>query len=837
MVQPRYTPDENHAVKHRERFSDTSSTLHQIWSLLKQFEVATVIVIMFCIAPMITPNIVWLSIVVVPLMVITCMAAEENVTLPLKLPEMLGKIKDRHDNKPGRRWSYNYAQGTVLLGNQQFTDKELWLAGGDLLTHALAIGTTGSGKTVALVGLAAATAFCRGGGLLYIDAKAGPELMYEISALCRIFGREDDLRVINYSLAGRSTKERNYKKLSNTTSPFAHGTDSQAVTTLTDTMASGGSDNKFFENRAIALLKILMPVLCELRDMGAITIRPSTITEYMAISQFMELSQNKIWINGVHRTDISIRESTCKSIETFLKQLGVDFGKPHSEQNAEVNTQFSYAEGYFALSMANFSGTFGHIYETVLAEADFVDVVLHNRILLVMIPAMQQSAEEISSLGKIVLAALKVALSLGLGGDNAGDYADTIGSLPVDQRVPTVTIIDEYPAIVVDGFATAATQGRSVGMVCVFSGQDFPGFTGANPKEADQIFGSTRLKILLATEDAGDTLRKFQELAGKHAVAEGHGWERGTGMLDSFQNNIGASIHEVDRIDIKEINEQDKGEAHIFYRGKVIRGNMFFAGIKEDQVKDNFRFNQLLPIEAPKHDRLNTLVNIRRQVAYLEKIADFDSTTINETLIDEIGYWATKGGPDWPTKVLLRFNEPSTSPSPAQKEPARISESPSEIQMTVDILNEVNQIDEDVAPIDFSSMPSYVIANPNDDLEEAIFDSPVENKDRAAGINHKTTSSADSSLSSILAEAKNSWVFTALATASGNPRRCEDIVETLSSLNCAIGMNDVDADLAAVNSVKILSEELIYPSQPVEARPDDADELFRAIEELSRGKA
>ncbi len=829
MAQRRFTPDENHTVKNHERFRDPRKTYEQIFSSLKQFDITVIVIAGFTVIPLLFPHTVWLSLFIIPTMVLRCAYADENTTLPLKLPEELGKVKDKHDNLPGQRWKYNNASGTVLLGNQQISDKELWLSGGDLLTHALVIGTTGAGKTVALVGMAAATAFCRGGGLIYIDAKAGPDLQYEISALCRIFGREDDLRVINYSLAGVSTRSRSYKKLSNTTSPFAHGTDSQAVATLTDTMSSGGANNKFFENRAIALLKILMPALCELRDMGILTIKPSTITEYMSVRNFMELAQNKILIDGEERPGIKIRETTRKSIVTFLKQLAVDFDKPPTEQDPKVNEQFSYAEGYFALSLANFAATFAHIYETVLAEADFVDVVLHNRILLVMIPAMQQSAEEISSLGKIVLAALKVALSQGLGGDNAGDYDDTIGSLPVDQRVPTVTIIDEYPAIVVEGFATAATQGRSVGMVCIFSGQDLPGFTGASATEADQIFGSTRLKLLLATEDAGSTLSKFQELAGKQAVAEGHGWERGQGFVDTFKDNVGASIHEVDRIDIKEINEQDKGEGHVFYRGKIIRSNLFYTGIKEDQVQDNFRYNQLLAIETPDHTVLAELVKTRRQVRYLEKIADFDSATVDNSLPETIGYWSEMGGKDWPTKILLHFNEESETEKTTPPE----QPSGSEIQSTVDLLNEIEQVDEPqdqpvLEGIDLDSLPGPVAENQNDDLEEAIFSSP------APVTANTQQNEPENELNELFSQTKNSWVFTALSNISGNQDRCDNIVDTLVELNASLGMDETDTRIETINQLNTIATDVTYPSQPVEAKPDDADDLFKAIEELTK---
>lgn len=846
MAHQRFTPDENHAVKNQDRFRDTRKMHQQLFATLKQVEVAIFFSVALCIAPMIQAHAIWVTLILLPLIIFRSTMAEENITLPLKLPEDIGKLKDKHDNQPGRRWSYEYARGTVLLGNQQLTNKELWLTGGDLLTHALVIGTTGAGKTVALLGLAAVSAFCRGGGLIYIDAKAGPDLLYELSALARIFGREDDLRVINYSLAGTSTQLRNYKKLSNTTSPFAHGTDSQMVTTLTDTMPSGGEANQFFTQRAIACLKILAPAMCELRDMGVLTIRPSTITEFMSVRKFMELAQNKVIIDGEERVGIEIRENTRKPIETFLKQLAVDFDKSPQDQDPKVLEQFSYAEGYFSLTMANFSGTFGHIYEhTALAEADFVDVVLHNRILLVAIPAMQQSSEEISSLGKIVLAALKVALSQGLGGDNAGDYADTIEALPVDQRVPTVTIIDEYPAIVVDGFATAATQGRSVGMVCVFSGQDFPGFVGSNSKEADQIFGSTRLKILLATEDAGTTLQKFQELAGKHAVAEGHGWERSEGFMDAYRSNVGASIHEVDRIDIKEINEQDKGEAHVFYRGQVVRSNMFFSDVKSSHIKDNFRYNQMLPIEAPEQAVLTDLVKTRRQVRYLEQVANFDLKKANVDLASEIGYWAENGGDDWPTKVLLRFNSDERSTPLENQKPKKSSP---QLQEAVDLLNNVEQFDDYEQPddsplqerphdpteseiINLDELPTLTAGNPNDDLEDAIF-----SNDSVPDESHDThLQESNNNWKESLGEAKNSWVFTALAMASDNPNRCSDIVDALSELNSVIGMDSERSQQTAVSRVRILADDITYPSQPIEAKAEDADDLFDAIESLSTG--
>ena len=68
--------------------------------------------------------------------------------------------------------------------------------------------------------------------------------------------------------------------------------------------------------------------------------------------------------------------------------------------------------------------TYGHIMRTNLADVDLKDVVLNRRILVVLLPALEKSPDELSNLGKIVIASLKAMMAAGLG-ENVEGYTMT----------------------------------------------------------------------------------------------------------------------------------------------------------------------------------------------------------------------------------------------------------------------------------------------------------------------------------------------------------------------------------------------------------------------------
>lgn len=246
MAYSNNAPSDNNKVERRHIYRDTRT----FWTILKEdlksWDLAICFVLLLPILAFYSPVI---SFIVGPLIVFLTYysgLSKQNKILPMKLPVFMKGFKDYNDVYPGNRKKCYNAGATILLGNIQKGRKEVWIKGKDLLTHMMVIGTTGGGKTEMLVSLAGASSFCMGGGLVYVDAKAAPKLLYQFVTLSRLFGREDDFRVINYQTGNKIVAERHFDRLSNTTNPFAQGTANTAVQTLTGLLPSGGGDNQYF---------------------------------------------------------------------------------------------------------------------------------------------------------------------------------------------------------------------------------------------------------------------------------------------------------------------------------------------------------------------------------------------------------------------------------------------------------------------------------------------------------------------------------------------------------------------------------------------------------------
>src|SRR3989338_3270416 len=143
--------------------------------------------------------------------------------LPFRLPQIAG-VKDFNDLKPGIG-TPNIARGIAFFGNDRKTKEELWFANDDMRTHALIFGSTGSGKTEALVSLAY-NALVQGSGFIYVDGKGDNSLYAKVFSMARSMGREDDLLLVNFMTGARDIVGPQEKRLSNTLNPFCQGSSS-----------------------------------------------------------------------------------------------------------------------------------------------------------------------------------------------------------------------------------------------------------------------------------------------------------------------------------------------------------------------------------------------------------------------------------------------------------------------------------------------------------------------------------------------------------------------------------------------------------------------------------
>ncbi len=147
-------------------------------------------------------------------------------------------------------------------------------------------------------------------------------------------------------------------------------------------------------------------------------------------------------------------------------------------------------------TFTSLADTYGHIMRTQLAEVDVQDVVLNRRILVVLLPALEKSPDELANLGKIIVASLKAMMASGLGEDVEGDYREVILRKPTNAKTPYLCILDEYGYYAVPGFAVVPAQARSLGFSAIFAGKIFQLFRKPRKKKLRRLGRTPTLKFV-----------------------------------------------------------------------------------------------------------------------------------------------------------------------------------------------------------------------------------------------------------------------------------------------------------------------------------------------------
>ncbi|MCY9866148.1 hypothetical protein OTK49_26785 [Vibrio coralliirubri] len=150
-------------------------------------------------------------------------------------------------------------------------------------------------KTESLVGMIG-NSLAQNSAFTYVDGKADTGLFSKIFAMCRRFGREDDLLVINYMVGTLRADLKRDKKLSNTLNPFATATAEALSELLTSLLPSGGSSDGIWKDRASSYISALIKALVSLRDDGKILLDVGVIRTFFQLEKTIELSK---------RTDIN----------------------------------------------------------------------------------------------------------------------------------------------------------------------------------------------------------------------------------------------------------------------------------------------------------------------------------------------------------------------------------------------------------------------------------------------------------------------------------------------------------------------------------------------------
>ncbi len=545
-------------------------------------------------------------------------AYTRKTSLPFRMPQRSG-MPDYNDPLPGST-KPRKARGISLFGNDRFTNEEIWFNNDDMRTHALIFGSTGSGKTEALVSIAF-NSLVQGSGFIYVDGKGDNSLFAKVFSMARRMGRDDDILLINFMTGARDIVGPQEKRLSNTMNPFANGSSSMLSQLVVSLMDSGGSspDGDMWKGRAIVFVEALMKVLVYMRDKGAILLDANTVRNYFELSRLEAIAVDKQFPRD-EQEPVSLADAPSVVIEpiaNYIKNLpGYDPSKK-GKQVSQVLEQHGFITMQLTKVFGSLADTYGHILRTNLAEVDLKDVVLNRRILVVLLPAFEKSPDELSNLGKVIVASLKSMLAAGLGEDVEGDYRDVIQRKPTNSPTPYLCILDEYGYYAVKGFAVVPAQARSLGFSIIFAGQDLPAFQKASKEEALSIGANTNIKICMKLEDPLDTWDFFNKTAGESYVTKVDSFQtKPESMLNNYMDTRSSSAEKRARIDLLDLKEQREGEAHIFFKSKIVRAKMFYADPKP--VK-RMRLNQFLKVSPPL---TRVMVDLERRIKRFQDVID-----------------------------------------------------------------------------------------------------------------------------------------------------------------------------------------------------------------------
>lgn len=487
--------------------------------------------------------------------------------------------------------------------------RELWLNNSDCRTHLFLPGTTGSGKSETLMGMYY-NAICWGTGASYGDGKADSNLAFCLWSLARRHGREDDFLILNYLTGGMDPFEHMVARgsglhaksqpQSNSMNPFGDAAADFLLQLMASLLPVANGDGAQWQQKALNMIDALLRTLCYKRAKGELEISIGVIRHYLALQNLVQF-----YIEGRKGLIPELAYLPIKAyFETGLPGFNPQLADDPSKWDAEVFNQHGYLTGQFARTLSMMMDTYGHIFADKFPEIDMLDVLLNDRLIAVMIPTLEKSASEASSLGKLYISSIRLMMAQNLGYRLEGTRADVLDTKATNAPNPYLIISDELAYYFAAGIAVMFAQARSLGFMMVAAVQDIQGLKrGEAADEAASMLANTKVKWVLALEDPEDTYDYIRKAGGEASYSVLSGYDQSSG--GAYQAQGAVSIERRNKIELGELKKLQAGEGMLIFKDAVIPAASFY--IPDEHKKTSrlsARINRFLQIERPDYSRL-----------------------------------------------------------------------------------------------------------------------------------------------------------------------------------------------------------------------------------------
>jgi intracellular multiplication protein IcmO len=554
------------------------------------------------------------------LLIITLAHMTMKSILPVRYP--MGFTDEK--GKPGTGIMY---VGAVDSVSEYEEFKEIWLSDDDMRKHMLILGSTGSGKSEALKALFY-NALNWSSGFFIADGKADNKLPTDVYTMCRSVGRDQDLLILNFLLAGKTPEQvrRSRRRRTNMLNPFPSADADTIIQMGSNLLPKVEGDAKNWQEKALNLWRSVVQALAYKRDTQGFDLSISVFIEYMSLGKVEELylegyyeAQNRDgeWSYGfagiknylesgvpgymiaklLRKNGIGVEEAPASP--TQMKRPG-QAGKEF-EQDSMAYEQHSYRTNQLMPVLNLLDKTYGFIFRAKYPEIDMSDVTLRNRILVMLIPSLEKSASEAENLGKLSIACLRVMMSKNLGAEVEGDHEELLGSKATNSPYPYLVALDELAYYFSDGIAVMFAQARSLGTAMVAAAQDLEKLTeGSRAAEAGAMIANTTTKFFMRIDDTGKTAEMIQKVVGKATVALKRSFKF-NGY--SYNRKADVEVTEVDRVSTQRLQSFGAGEGVVNAMGRTTFMKWFYMGkdIEKHRVKAYF-VNRFLQVAPPSND-------------------------------------------------------------------------------------------------------------------------------------------------------------------------------------------------------------------------------------------
>jgi hypothetical protein len=432
------------------------------------------------------------------------------VSLPLYAP-MSGKQKNIDELDAGGKIRRN--TGISYLGVCRDTNRQAWSDSDLDRTHRLIIGTTGSGKTVAIVSFILFSSFIQGGGFFCLDGKGDKPFVYDIVRFARRFLRQADLFILDFA-TGRDVYERSTNFISNQINLITQGSSSD-LAELVKGMSEGEAD--VWKQRADMWTDLSFKLLYFYMDRHNEVGTLSGFTQHLDLRYFISR-----FLDPKLQSDNGGKIVRAGATD-FLKTLpGLDFSQldkinsNDTKLTGDTMNQWGYVVMSVAPALSLMTRQYWHIFDTKsLSDIDIEDAFIGNRILFGLLPALQKSESSLRAIGKLL-----VGLTQGMYGKLMpdmleGEFVNLKEIKATNAPYFYQVIYDEGGYYLASGADKQQAQLRSLQISVSVCAQNYGQLEKSGEDLAEGIWGSSNNKFFGKVEDSDKTFSKIQSRTGK----------------------------------------------------------------------------------------------------------------------------------------------------------------------------------------------------------------------------------------------------------------------------------------------------------------------------------